>query len=81
MNRLVGGVVLVHGSGPSERNETIRLIFPSFMIDAGVLPPRNCDTGYVLSAVFTQIAEHLAYNGFDSYCCFLNWQVRRLALR
>jgi len=64
MNRLVGGVVLVHGSGPSQRNETIRLIFPNFMVDAGVAKPSNCNTEYVISDVFTQIAENLAANGF-----------------
>eukprot|EP01127_Copromyxa_protea_P024186 TRINITY_DN9390_c0_g1_i1.p1 TRINITY_DN9390_c0_g1~~TRINITY_DN9390_c0_g1_i1.p1 ORF type:complete len:391 (+),score=76.43 TRINITY_DN9390_c0_g1_i1:27-1175(+) len=64
VNKPVGGVVLVHGSGPSQRNESITLVFPNYMVDPNTFNLESCGTVFVSSQVFTQVAEHLASEGF-----------------
>jgi len=55
--------VLVHGSGVGQRNETVTLVFPNYMVEN--IPFKSpCDTSYVMASVFTQLAEDLASRGF-----------------
>jgi len=64
LSRLVGGVVLVAGSGPGQRNESAVGAYPNWLAEGLPSGLPACGVLVVRVSIFTEIAEALASAGY-----------------